>query len=29
MFAEAKFGKGYFRNLEENEQLKRSGNEDV
>jgi len=29
MFAEAKFGKGYFRNLEENEQLKRSGNEDI
>ncbi len=29
MFAEAKFGKGYFRNLDKNDKLKRSGNEDV
>lgn len=29
MFAEAKFGKGYFRNSDESEQLKRSGNEDI
>lgn len=29
MFAEAKFGKGYFRNSDNNSQLKRSGNEDI
>lgn len=29
LFAEAKVGKGYFRNLESNDQLKRSGNEYV
>jgi len=29
MFAEAKVGKGYFRNLDQNDQLKRSGNENV
>jgi hypothetical protein len=29
MFAEAKFGKGYFRNVDEETQLKRSGSEDL
>lgn len=29
MFAEAKFGRGYFRNVDEDTQLKRSGSEDL